>query len=80
MTFYLDDRQQLILLMIEKKKTFQEMADTLGKSLRTVQKEIEYFLEEKLVEKDLTETGHSKITGRRLTAKGKGALQSYGHH
>ena len=80
MDIYLSDRQEMILLLIREKKTFQEIADTFKVSLKTAQNEMAELMEYGLVRNIKNENGKTKLRGRALTPKGKEWLDQHGHH
>lgn len=77
---YLTDRQEIILLMVRERKTFQEIADANDVSIKTIQDDMTQLMEYKLVRNVVNENGKTRMRGRELTGKGKEWLKSHGHH
>ena len=79
MSIDLTERQIMILLGVRDRKTYQEMADANGVSLKTIQDDLDELRDHGLVENVTNEAGNTKVRGRQLTDNGKGWLSRHGY-
>lgn len=76
----IDETDLILLIGVRDGKTYQEMADSIGKALGTVQKRLKPLFEYNLIERETGPNGGGLHRGRKLTDLGEAYLKEAGHN